>query len=92
MKSGNTFSLPEFLDDTATQKVYLCAFVPPTQDVVGTAGSWSEDFEWGMGSQGQWIPLSANQRQTHESLVGWVCEGNPGAWDAARSSTSTACR
>ena len=43
---GKTFSLPAFLDDTATQKVYLCAFVPSSQDVVGTAGSWDEDFEW----------------------------------------------
>ena len=44
--------LPAFPDDTAVQKVYLCAFVPPTQDVVGTAGSWAEDFQWRLGKPG----------------------------------------
>ena len=82
VKSGRTFVLPTFLDETATQKVYLCALVPPNQDVVGTAGSWSEDFEWKMGNQDRWMPVSP---QTHEGLVEWVCEGNAGALGPAKT-------
>ncbi|MGO9115196.1 MAG: hypothetical protein ACLP9L_38785 [Thermoguttaceae bacterium] len=82
VKGVKTFALPAFLDETATQKVYLCAFVPPTQDVVGTAGSWAEDFEWRWGNQHRWVPINA---EPHESKVEWVCEGNPGALGAAKS-------
>ena len=77
-----TLSLPAFLDDTAVQKVYLCAFVPPTQDVVGTAGSWAEDFEWRWGNQDRWIPVNS---ESHEKKVEWVCEGNSAALGAAKT-------
>jgi hypothetical protein len=82
VKGAKTFSLPAFVDDTATQKVYLCAFVPPTQDVVGTAGSWAEDFQWQWGNQHRWVPQNS---EPQEKKVEWVCEGNPGALSAARA-------
>jgi hypothetical protein len=81
-KAGKTFSLPEFLDETATQKVYLCAFVPANQDVLGTAGSWSEDFDWRWRTQDRWVPANS---EPPERKVEWVCEGNPGAWSAAKA-------
>jgi hypothetical protein len=82
VKSGPTLSLLSFADDTAVQKVYLCAFVPPTRDVVGTFGSWADDFQWQLGNQGRWVPVNS---QTHDQRVAWVCEGNTGALGAARS-------
>jgi len=85
LAGGKTFSLPEFLDETAVQKVYLCAFVPAAQDVVGTFGSWAEDFQWRWGNQQRWIPVSSDPRQTHESLVAWVCDDNGGALGAAKT-------
>ena len=42
-------------DDAAVQKVYLCAFVPAAQDVIGTSGSWSEDFRWDCDRDGRWM-------------------------------------
>ena len=62
------------------QKVYLCAFVPAAQDVIGTGGSWSDDFQWVPGNDGRWFPQSP---QTHQQRVAWVCEGNAGAASAA---------
>jgi len=82
LKGGKTFLLPEFPDETATQEVYLCTFVPPTQDVVGTAGSWAEGFEWRWGNHGRLIPIN---REPHEEKVAWVCEGNAGALGAAKT-------
>ena len=82
VKSGRTLLLPTFSEDTAVQKVYLCAFVPPTQDVVGTAGSWAEDFQWRYGYQDRWMPFNS---ETHEKKVEWVCEGNSGALGAAKT-------
>ncbi len=82
VKSGQTLLLPTFSEDTAVQKVYLCAFVPPTQDVVGTAGSWAEDFQWRYGYQDRWMPVNS---ETHEKKMEWVCEGNGGALGAAKT-------
>jgi hypothetical protein len=82
LTGGKTLSLPAFPDETATQKVYLCAFVPPSQDVVGTFGPWAEDFEWGWGNQHRWIPVSPDP---HERKVEWVCEGNSAALGAAKT-------
>jgi len=82
VKSGQTLLLPTFSEDTAVQKVYLCAFVPPTQDVVGTAGSWAEDFQWRYGYQDRWIPINS---ETHEKKVEWVCEGNNSALGTAKT-------
>ena len=81
-KGGRTLTLPEFLDDPAVQEVYLCAFVPPTRDVVGTGGSWAEDFQWRLGNQDRWTPFNST---SHEKKVEWVCEGNGTALDAAKT-------
>ena len=85
LTGGNAFSLPTFLDDAAVQKVYLCVFVPAAQDVLGTSGSWTEDFQWDWGKQHRWIPVSPDPRETHERLVDWVCDGNNGAAGAAKT-------
>jgi hypothetical protein len=80
LAAGQPLTLPSLPDEAAMQKVYLCAFVPAAQDVIGTKGSWSDDFQWVQGSDGRWLPHSP---QTHEQRVAWVCEGNAGASSAA---------
>jgi hypothetical protein len=75
-----TLPLPAFPEDTAVQKVYLCAFVPPTQDVVRTAGSWAENFQWRWGDKQRWMPVND---ESHERKVEWVCEGNNAALGTA---------
>jgi len=85
LTGAKTYSLPEFLDETAVQKVYLCAFVPAAQDVVGTFGTWAEGFEWHWGDQHRWVPFNSNPMETHESLVEWVCKDNSDALSAAKA-------
>ena len=79
--AGEPLTLPAFVEDAAVQKVYLCAFVPAAQDVVGTGGTWSEDFQW-HSDDGRWVPIAD---QTHEQRVAWVCEGNKAASDRAQT-------
>ncbi|MFO0903811.1 MAG: hypothetical protein U0939_12470 [Pirellulales bacterium] len=38
--------LPEFLDDPAVQQVYVAAFVPEEQALLGSRGNWTEEFSW----------------------------------------------
>jgi hypothetical protein len=80
IKSEPALTLPSFTDDTAVQQVYLCAFVPPTRDVVAIFGSWAEDFQWRF-LEGRCIPLSS---QSDEQRILWVCEGNNSAWNSAK--------
>ena len=79
---GKTLSLPAFPDETAVQKVYLCAFVPPAQDVVGTSGSWAEDFS----GVGETRTAGCRSTRIHETMkVEWVCKDNNGALGAAKT-------
>jgi hypothetical protein len=81
--AGQPLTPPAFVDDgVAVQKVDLCAFVPTVQDVIGTSGSWSEDFHWVNTPDGRCIPVSP---RTHEQRVAWVCEGNPAAANASET-------
>ncbi len=78
---GSALALPAFPDDSAVQKVQLCAFVPATEDLLGTSGPWSEEYFWNWnGYLGRWVPQN---RQSPDSLVQAVCEGNPRALGAA---------
>ncbi len=78
--AGQPLTPPAFLDEAAVQKVDLCAFVPAAQDVIGTSGTWSDDFRWIYTSDGRCIPVSP---RSHEQRVAFVCEGNPAAANAA---------
>jgi hypothetical protein len=77
--NGGQFDLPAFPEDAAqksdvaVQKVYLCAFVPETKALLGTAGPWTEEFRWDLGDPSlHWQPRS---NQDDKGLVNWVCEG-----------------
>jgi hypothetical protein len=77
---GQPLAPPTFLDEAAVQQVDLCAFVPAAQDVIGTSGTWSDDFRWVNMPDGRCVPVSP---RTHEQRVVFVCEGNPSASNAA---------
>ena len=77
---GQPLTPPSFVDEAAVQKVDLCAFVPAAQDVIGTSGTWSDDFRWVYTSDGRCVPVSP---RSHEQRVAFVCEGNPAAANAA---------
>jgi hypothetical protein len=81
LDKGQPLTPPAFVDDSvAVQKVDLCAFVPMAQDVIGTNGTWSDDFRWVYTSDGRCYPVSP---RSHEQRVAYVCEGNPNAANAA---------
>ena len=35
--------LPEFADDPAVQQVYLAAYLPPEQTLLGVGGNWTDE-------------------------------------------------
>jgi hypothetical protein len=74
---GRRLDLPAFPEEPAVQKVYLCAFVPQTQALLGTLGPWNEEFQWQYAAGG-WTAVN---RTGDKALVAWVHEGvkDPGA-------------
>ena len=69
---GKRLELPSFPEDPAVQKVYLCAFVPETQVLLGTLGPWNEEFRWWLGHNWRWLPRND---PNDKALVAWVREG-----------------
>ena len=64
--------LPVFPSDPAVQKVYLCAYVPQEQRVVGTRGPWTDEMS------SSWYELLSGvpqPMQRDDQLVAWVIEG-----------------
>lgn len=65
-------ALPEFPNDPAVQKVYVCAYLPKDQAVIGASGPWDNELEE------HWRRKLAGYRYEDRSdsqLVGWVTEG-----------------
>jgi hypothetical protein len=44
--SETRFELPEFPDEPAVQQVFLCAYLPQEQVLLGAQGPWNEEFTW----------------------------------------------
>ncbi|HEY5312599.1 MAG TPA: hypothetical protein VIK18_08765 [Pirellulales bacterium] len=77
--AGRRFDLPEFPDDPAVQKVYVCAYLPPELAVVRTAGPWTDEIKWQL-ADGDWrynggIGLVPLPLRTDSALVSWVAAG-----------------
>ena len=68
---GSLLECPEFPQEPAVQKVYLCAYLPEEWALLGKRGPWSEEFGWRLEDYGSWQPVP---RQTDGSLVAWVCQ------------------
>jgi hypothetical protein len=56
----------------AVQKVYLCAYVPEEQTLLGAGGPWNDELLW---RDDQWLHERPQPRQTDAQLVHWVQEG-----------------
>jgi len=68
-------ALPVFADDPAVQKVYLCAYLPREWALLGTSGSWTQEFRWLLNPSLNWMPIA---RPNAENLVAQVVEGVEG--------------
>jgi hypothetical protein len=64
--------LPEFPEDPAVQKVFLCAYLPRELKLLGARGPWTDESGW------PWFEHFVGEspsQQTDEQLVAWVLEG-----------------
>ena len=78
---GNRLELPTFPEGAAVQKVYLCAYLPATQALLGSVGPWSQE------SSGLSRTLLNRDSSSlgDDALISWVQEGTAAAGKAAGS-------
>ncbi|MEE8450715.1 MAG: hypothetical protein V3R99_02340, partial [Thermoguttaceae bacterium] len=65
--------LPDFQQEPAVQRVYLCVYLPHEDALLGSTGPWTEQFDWRM-EKLNWIPVP---RAGESSLLSWVAEDVP---------------
>jgi len=53
---GSRLDLPVFPEEPATQKVYLCAYLPEDWALLGATGPWTEEFRWELDPALSWQP------------------------------------
>lgn len=63
---------PEFPENPAMQKIYLCVYLPQELALIGSRGPWNNDFadQWRQRIRGIYSSLTSDAQ-----LVGWVREG-----------------
>jgi len=64
--------LPQFPEEPAVQKVYLCVYLPEEKALLGTLGPWTEEFTWRLDPALRWKPFA---RQDAARLIGQLCQG-----------------
>ena len=69
---GSQLNLPDFPQEPAVIKAYLCVYLPETQTLLGVRGPWNEEFRWKCGPTMRWQP---SPRISDGNLVAWVREG-----------------
>ena len=72
---------PEFPNDPAVQKVYLCAYLPNELALLGSQGPWTSELAQ------SWQHFLGGQLPDHHrdrDKVAWVCEGIPLKLDPTR--------
>jgi hypothetical protein len=70
--SYRRLDLPVFPSKPAVQKVYLCAYVPQEQKVLGSRGPWTDEMSWRWYETLSGLPQPI---QRDDQLVAWVIEG-----------------
>lgn len=71
-RAGRRFAPPVFPSEPATQKVYLCAYLPKELAYLGSRGPWTDEIDW------YWAPvmdLTPVSRRSGPELLNWVREG-----------------
>lgn len=72
--------LPSFPDDPAVQKVLLCAYLPEQDVLLASRGPWSDE------QQDHAVPVPMRWLDADDlSLVQWVTEGSPGAYNSVQT-------
>jgi hypothetical protein len=72
--------LPSFPDDPAVQQVYLCAYLPEKQVLLGSGGPWSDE----QSTDASPIPLGVRMMSDLD-LIRWVTEDNAPAASSAQT-------
>lgn len=75
--AGSELVLAEFPDEPAVQKVYLAAYLPQEQALLGYRGNWTDEQVW------RWRFPQGFQPQPSKSdvdLLSWVAEDTPVSW------------
>jgi len=68
---GRRLDLPEFPEEPAAVKAFLCLYVPETRTLLGARGPWTQDFHWRLGPSLAWRADPPNDAH----LVEWVRQG-----------------
>jgi len=69
---ASRLELPNFQQEPAAGKVYLCVYLPHEDALLGSTGPWSEEFNWRLDPKLNWMPVP---RAGESSLISWVTEG-----------------
>lgn len=70
----------QLVDDTPTQKVFLCSYLPEKTSLLASRGPWSDE------GGGEWLlPRRQPPVQSDEQLIDWVTQQIPTAANAART-------
>ncbi len=76
-------SLPEFPEDSAVLKTYLCVHAPEESALLGYEGPWTDEMRWQLTDRLDWSP---QPRQTEAELVrNWLAAGIPVEGDPLES-------
>jgi hypothetical protein len=75
--SGSELVLAEFPEEPAVQKVYLAAYVPQEQALLGYRGNWTDEQIWQWHFPQGFQPLPSKD---DAELLAWVAEGTPSSW------------
>lgn len=75
-ETSGRIRIPQFPEEPAVMKVYLCVYLPPDRALLGTLGKWSSEFGWQLDPAGVWRPRAATAFGSDDrQLLQWVGEG-----------------
>jgi hypothetical protein len=67
---ARTLAPPEFPQEAAVEKVYLCAYLPQERALLHRRGPWTEQFDWRPGPALTWLH---GNHVSEDQLLSWVC-------------------
>jgi hypothetical protein len=70
---GGTLELPEFPEEPAVLKVYLCAYLPDELALLAKSGPWTDEIRWR--ADGTWNWWRPDAELSDPELIAWVREG-----------------
>ncbi|MEQ9379255.1 MAG: hypothetical protein RJP95_00195, partial [Pirellulales bacterium] len=81
--TGSELTLPEFPEDSAVLKTYLCVHAPEELALLGFDGPWTDEMRWQLTDHLNWSP---QPRKSEADLVrNWLIAGLPVGGDPLES-------